>query len=218
MKTMPSKNTLKIYVEKSYYHIYNRGVNKEPIFLNEQDYKTFLSYLKFYLSFPDLRGDSSQVKVAPSKQLKNYADQVKLIAYCLLPNHFHLLIWQNEFDRINFFMRSLATKYSRYFNRKYDRLGPVFQSVYKAVLVESEDQLLYLSKYIHRNPLNLLPARSLLAGLAGYKYSSYPNYLRLFSQAWVEPLDFINSSYKSFVEETDERDLPTIKSILIEEI
>jgi len=84
--------------------------------------------------------------------------------------------------------------------------------------VESEDQLLYLSKYIHRNPLNLLPARSLLAGLAGYKYSSYPNYLRLFSQAWVEPLDFINSTYKSFVEETDERDLPTIKSVLIEEI
>ena len=215
---MPSKNTLKIYVEKSYYHIYNRGVNKERIFLDEQDYKTFLSYLKFYLSFPDLRGVSSQVKVAPSKRLKNYADQVKLIAYCLLPNHFHLLIWQNEFDRINFFMRSLATKYSRYFNRKYDRLGPVFQSVYKAVLVESEDQLLYLSKYIHRNPLNLLPTRSLLAGLAGYKYSSYPNYLRLFSQSWVEPLDFINSTYKSFVEETDERDLPTIKSVLIEEI
>ena len=167
---MPSKNTLKIYVEKSYYHIYNRGVNKERIFLDEQDYKTFLSYLKFYLSFPDLRGVSSQVKVAPSKRLKNYADQVKLIAYCLLPNHFHLLIWQNEFDRINFFMRSLATKYSRYFNRKYDRLGPVFQSVYKAVLVESEDQLLYLSKYIHRNPLNLLPTRSLLAGVCRHRF------------------------------------------------
>lgn len=212
---MPSKNTLKSYVEKSYYHIYNRGVNKERIFLDEQDYKTFLSYLKFYLSLPDLRGVSSQVKVAPSKQLNNYADQVKLNAYCLLPNHFHLLIWQNEFDRINFFMRSLATKYSRYFNRKYDRVGPVFQSVYKAVLVESEDQLLYLSKYIHRNPLDILPARRLLVG---YKYSSYPNYLRLFSQAWVEPLDFINSTYKSFVEETDERDLPTIKSVLIEEI
>ena len=215
MRTMPSKNTLKKYVEKSYYHIYNRGVNKERIFLDDQDYKTFLSYLKFYLSFPDLRGDSSQVKIAPSKQLKNYADQVKLIAYCLLPNHFHLLIWQDEFDRINFFMRSLATKYSRYFNRKYNRVGPVFQSVYKAVLIESEPQLLYLSKYIHRNPIELLPARRLLVD---YKYSSFPNYLGLFNQTWVKPLDFINSSYKSFVEETDERDLPTIKSVIIEEI
>ncbi len=214
---MPSKNTLKTYVEQSYYHIYNRGINKERIFLDSQDYKTFLSYLKLYLSIPNLQGDSLKValKVAPSRQLKNYADQVKLIAYCLLPNHFHLLIWQNEFDWINFFMRSLATKYSRYFNRKYDRLGPVFQSVYKAVLVESEPQLLYLSKYIHRNPLKLLPTRSLLVD---YKYSSYPNYLRLFNQVWFKPLDFINRSYKSFVEETDERDLPTIKSLLIEEI
>lgn len=215
MRIMPSKNTIKTYVEKSYYHIYNRGINKERIFLDAQDYKTFLSYLKLYLSPVSLQGDSSQVKAAPSKQLKNYTDQIKLNAYCLLSNHFHLLVWQDDFDRINFFMRSLATKFSRYFNRKYDRLGPVFQSVYKAVLVESEDQLLYLSKYIHRNPLDVLPARRLLAG---YKYSSYPNYLGLFNQTWVEPLDFINRSYKTFVEETDERDLLTIKSVLIEEI
>ena len=212
---MPSKNTIKTYVEKSYYHIYNRGINKERIFLDAQDYKTFLSYLKLYLSPVSLQGDSSQVKAAPSKQLKNYTDQIKLNAYCLLSNHFHLLVWQDDFDRINFFMRSLATKFSRYFNRKYDRLGPVFQSVYKAVLIESENQLLYLSKYIHRNPLDVLPARSLLAG---YKYSSYPNYLGLFNQTWVKPLDFINRSYKTFVEETDERDLLTIKSVLIEEI
>lgn len=210
---MPSKNTLKTYVEESYYHIYNRGINKERIFRDEQDYKTFLSYLKFYLSIPILQGDS--LKAAPSRQLKNYSGQVRLNAYCLLPNHFHLLIWQKEFDRINFFMRSLATKYSRFFNCKYNRVGPVFQSVYKAVLVESEEQLRYLSKYIHRNSLDVLPTRSLLAG---YKYSSYPNYLGLFNQAWVIPLDFINSSYKSFVEEIDERDLPMIKSVLIEEI
>ncbi|MFH0943468.1 MAG: transposase [Candidatus Beckwithbacteria bacterium] len=212
---MPSKNTLKQYIEDSYYHIYNRGVNKERIFLDDQDYKTFLRYLKMYLSLSDLQGDSLKVKVAPSRQLKNYTDQIKLIAYCLLPNHFHLLIWQNEFDKINFFMRSLATKYARYFNRKYHRVGPVFQSVYKAVLVESEDQLLYLTKYIHRNPIELLPTRSLLVG---YKYSSYGNYLNLFNQVWVKPLDFINKSYKTFVEETDERDLLTIKSVLIEEI
>ncbi|OGD60327.1 hypothetical protein A3I57_00365 [Candidatus Beckwithbacteria bacterium RIFCSPLOWO2_02_FULL_47_23] len=218
---MPSKNTIKVYVEQSYYHIYNRGINKDKIFLDDQDYKTFLSYLKFYLSFPNLQGDSSQV--APSKQLKNYAGQVRLIAYCLMPNHYHLMVWQNEADRINFFMRSLATKYSRYFNRKYKRLGPVFQSVYKAVLVESESQLLYLSKYIHRNPIEVLPARSLLVG---YKYSSYGNYLNLFYQDWVNKEDILGlfsktegaESYKTFVEETDERDLPTIKSVLIEEI
>ena len=212
---MPSKNALKKYIEKSYYHIYNRGVNKERIFLDAQDYKTFLSYLKLYLSIADLRGESSQVKISPSKQLKNYVGEIKLVAYCLLPNHFHLLVWQKEFDRINFFMRSLATKYARYFNRKYKRIGPVFQGVYKAVLVESEEQLLYLTKYIHRNPIEILPARTLLAG---YKYSSYGNYLGLFNQTWVKSLDFINKSYKSFVEESDERDLLSIKSVLIEEV
>lgn len=215
MKLMPAKNALKTYVEKSYYHIYNRGINKEQIFLDEHDYKTFLSYLKLYLLVPCLQGESSQAVLSPSKQLKNYAEQIKLAAYCLMPNHFHLLVWQNEADRINYFMRSLATKYVRYFNKKYERVGPVFQSVYKAVLIKDENQLLYLSKYIHRNPAEILPARTLLVG---YKYSSYGNYLGLFNQSWISPLDFINRSYQAFVEENDERDLSTIKSLLIEEI
>lgn len=221
---MPSPNTLKSYVSESYYHIYNRGINKAEIFLDEQDYKVFLSYLKLYLTLPELRGDSSQAHSnPPSKELRNYFDHVKLIAYCLMPNHYHLMVWQKEADRINFFMRSLATKYSRYFNRKYNRLGPVFQSVYKAVLVETEEQQVYLTKYIHRNPVELLPARSLLAD---YKYSSYGQYLGLFNQSWVnknEILDLIskigeNKSYEDYVEETGDADLPSMKTIVIEKI
>lgn len=218
---MPSKNTLKDYVEQSYYHLYNRGINKEKIFLDDQDYKTFLSYLKFYLTLPDLQGDS--LKVSPSRLLKNYNGQIKLISYCLMPNHYHLMVWQNEADRINYFMRSLATKYSRYFNRKYKRLGPVFQSVYKAVIIDNESQMLYLSKYIHRNPLGILPSRSLLEG---YKYSSYGNYLGLFNQNWINKEAILgmfsksktNNTYREFIEETDERDLPTVKSVVIEEV
>jgi len=159
---MPAKNALKNYVEQSFYHLYNRGVNKETIFLDDQDYKAWLSYLKFYLSVSSLRGES--LKVSPSRQLKNYTDKIKLIAYCLLPNHFHMMVWQNDAESINYFMRSLATKYARYFNRKYKRVGPIFQGVYKAVLVESEQQLLYLTKYIHRNQLNLQPSRRVLVG------------------------------------------------------
>lgn len=221
---MPSPNTLKSYVSESYYHIYNRGINKAEIFLDEQDYKVFLSYLKLYLTLPELRGVSSQAHSnPPSKELRNYFDHVKLIAYCLMPNHYHLMVWQKEADRINFFMRSLATKYSRYFNRKYNRLGPVFQSVYKAVLVETEEQQVYLTKYIHRNPVELLPTRSLLAD---YKYSSYGQYLGLFNQSWVnknEILDLIskigeNKSYEDYVEEAGDTDLPSMKTIVIEKI
>jgi putative transposase len=218
IKDMPAKNALKIYSDNSYYHIYNRGVNRASIFLDDQDYKTFLSFLKIYLSFP-LQGES--LKIAPSRKLKNYFGQVKLLAYCLMPNHFHLLINQNDSKSINFFMRSLATKYVRYFNKRHRRIGPVFQGVYKAVLVETERQFLYLTKYIHRNPLDILPTRRVLEG---YKYSSYPNYLQKFSQSWVDTEDILSyfsktnagQSYQNFVEETDESDLLPIKDLALD--
>lgn len=218
---MPAKNVIKEYHENSYYHLYNRGVAKNKIFLDEADYKTFIGYLKLYLTLPILQGLS--LKVSPSRKLKNFTAKIKLLAYCLMPNHFHLLIYQEDAELINHFMRALCTKYSMYFNRRYKRVGHVFQGSYKAVLVTSESQLLYLSKYIHRNPLELLPTGIILEG---YKYSSYGNYLRLFQQDWVNPNDILdlfsnsklNNTYRAFVEETDERDLPTVKDLVIEEI
>jgi len=218
---MPAKNVIKEYHENSYYHLYNRGVAKQPIFLDDHDYKMFLYYLKIYLSQPNLQGET--LKVPPTRQLKNFYNRLKLLAYCLIPNHFHLLIYQTEAEGINLFMRSFATKYAIYFNHKYNRVGTIFQGAYKAVLVKNEQQLIYLSKYIHRNALEILPTRSLLEG---YKYSSYGNYLKLFQQDWVKPDDILDlfstskysDSYRSFVEETDERDLLTIKNVVIEEI
>lgn len=210
---MPSKNIIKDFLPESYYHIYNRGVAKQKIFLDEQDYKTFLSYLKIYLT----KKDESK-KLAPTRQLKNFFEELILLAYCLMPNHFHLFIWQKNERSMANFMRSIATKYSRYFNKKYKRVGPIFQSRYKAVLVTRENQFIYLSKYIHRNP------RSTRTDLVGYKYSSYPNYLGYFNQAWVDKSEILSyfsklnrkESYRKFVEETDERDLLMIKDSMID--
>ncbi|MDZ4229100.1 MAG: transposase [Patescibacteria group bacterium] len=215
---MPAKNIVKEFAPESYYHIYNRGVAKQKIFLDDQDYKTFLSYLKLYLILSNLQGPT--LKVSPSRQLKNYFDQVKLLAYCLLPNHFHLFVFQKELNNITDFMRSLATKYSIYFNKKYRRVGPVFQGNYKAVMVKTENQFIYLSKYIHRNPLPL-PTR---LDLEGYKYSSYQNYLGKFTQTWLDKSEILSyfskqnpqKSYQQFVEEIDERDLLMIKDILLD--
>lgn len=216
---MPAKNSLKDYYPNAYYHVYNRGVAKQTVFLDEQDYKTFLSYLKFYLTPVDLQGQS--LKVAPSRKLKNYYREINLLAYCLMINHFHLFVFQKNPDTMANFLRSLMTKYSMYFNKKYKRVGHVFQGRYKAVRVESETQFIYLSKYIHRNPLEILPTGTVLEG---YKYSSYPNYLNLFNQTWVDKTDIMSyfskinpqESYKRFVEETDERDLPLIKDITLD--
>ena len=215
---MPSKNIVKEFVPEAYYHIYNRGVAKQKIFLDDQDYKTFLSYLKLYLTFPNLQGPT--LKVSPSRQLKNYFDQIKLLAYCLMPNHFHLFVWQKDANEITNFMRSLITKYAIYFNKKYKRVGPVFQGNYKAVIVKTENQFIYLSKYIHRNPLPL-PTR---LDLEGYKYSSYSVYLGRYNQTWVDKSELLsyfskinnNQSYKKFVEEIDERDLILIKDEMLD--
>ena len=193
------------------------------IYIDKKDYKTFLSYLKLYLTIPNLQGVS--LKVAPSRQLRNHADVISLQAYCLMPNHFHLLVYQTEPTGINYFMRSLATKYSMYFNRKYKRVGPLFQGTYKAVEITSEEQLIYLSKYIHRNPTDLLPSGSLPEGyLEDYKYSSYGNYLQLFSQSWIKTEDILSyfslvnkvKSYRNFVEEVDESDVLRIKEVVLD--
>lgn len=210
---MASKNTVKIDVENGYYHIYNRGVEKRTIFVYEKDYKTFLSYLKEYLSsLPDIKKLKRQFSVKDTvfkgipRQPKNYHNEIELLSFCLMPNHLHLLIKQVKKGAMKAFMQSLLIRYGMYFNKKYDRVGPLFQGRYKAVLITDEAYLLHLSRYIHLNPSeysdNLIKA-----------YSSYANYLGLRKSAWVNPetiLKFFNrstipelkktSGYKDFVE------------------
>ncbi len=207
---MPQKNSRKEYGAGGYYHIYNRGVEKRDIFLDEQDYKVFLGYIKFYLEVPDLQGQALQEKVSPSKVVKNYSEQIQLLAYCLMPNHFHFLIKQSTDRGIAEFMQSLTMKYVMYFNKKYMRVGSLFQGRYKTVLIGGEDQFVYITKYIHRNPIKLLPAGPGPADLEEYKYSSYGNYLGLFRQSWINTEEILlyfskirsRNTYRQFVEDS----------------
>ncbi len=221
---MPAKNRIKTYVSDSYYHIYNRGVEKRIIFQDEKDYVVFLSCLKLYLNPPKpldrrfsltLQGPSPtdrDIQVyAPCRQPNNHYGKIELVAYCLMPNHFHLCIKQTDRRAIDHFMRSLATKYAMYFNKKYERVGSLFQGRYKAVLIESEEQFTYLTKYIHRNPLKLATYKDRPRQLDSYPYSSYPNYLGTRHQTWVNPTNILayfsttspHNSYQNFVEETE---------------
>ena len=212
---MPAKNSVKEYESGGYYHIYNRGVEKRIIFLDEGDYKNFLGILKMYLVPPNLQGQTLQVdgtvkSMAPTKTPINFATEISLICYCLMPNHFHMMVRQNSDRSIASFLQTIMTKYVVYFNKKYRRQGSLFQGRYRAVRISNEGQFTYITKYIHRNPMDLLPARSDLAGLSEYKYSSYGNYLGLFKQSWVRTEDILSyfskmnprNSYQSFVEET----------------
>ena len=176
--------------------------------------------MKFYLTPNklDLRGrtlkDERQVNLPPSRRLNNFASEINLLAYCLMSNHFHLFIQQKTKTALPRFMQSLITKYVGYFNRKYDRHGALFQGKYRAVRVKSENQFIYLTKYIHRNPLPKKPTGSDLEGLANYKYSSYGQYIGLWKQDWVKSelvlkrylLGKEHVSYRKFVEEVEAGD------------
>lgn len=145
---MPAKNSIKTYVEDTFYHIYNRGVEKRVIFLDDHDYNTFIFYLKLYLSPPGF--DKKQ------RIRKTFHNDITLHSFCLMPNHFHLLIHQQKPTDITNFMRALSTSYSMYFNKKYKRVGSLFQGKYRAAVVDNDSYLIALSRYIHHNPTSLL--------------------------------------------------------------
>jgi len=193
---MSAKNSIKQYVENGYYHIYNRGVEKRKIFEDEQDYAVFLSYLKTYLTLKDLILLQRQLaesttalehaKVLREINLNNFFNEISLLAYCLMPNHFHMLIKQSTFNTIDNFINSLNTRYVMYFNRKNNRIGPLFQGVYKAVLVETDEQLLHLSAYIHRNPAKLLhKSKRKNLQLLLQQPSSLSDYIGITNTSWV---------------------------------
>lgn len=216
---MSAKNSVKEFVSDTYYHIYNRGVEKRLIFTDEKDYVVFLSYLKTYLLPKDekilaaILEDSDASAKDKDRALKlvrmnNFNDEITLSAYCLMPNHFHLLVKQKEERSIDQFMNSLCTRYSMYFNRTHKRVGVLFQDVYKAVRVTSEEQLLHLTRYIHRNPASQGDP------LRDYTYSSYRDYLGLANTLWVSKDAVLGhfskeekstNSYRSFVEDNNDR-------------
>jgi REP element-mobilizing transposase RayT len=128
---MPSRHEIKHYTPGSTYHVFNRGVDRRRIYIDSRDYHRFLDQIRRSLiSEPD----------------------VDLLAYCLMPNHFHLLLRQAEGRAASRFMQRLSIAYVMYFNKRYKRVGPLFQGKYKAVDVLGPLQLMEVSRYIHLNP------------------------------------------------------------------
>lgn len=199
---MPSKNALKTYVEGGYYHIYNRGVEKRRIFFDRGDYNTFLHYLSLYLTpIDEIRKEKPLLRLNIVKN--NLSDEVELLAYCLMPNHFHLLVKQKAIDGITRLMRQITTGYSMYFNKRYNRQGHLFQGRFKAANIDSDEHLLHLSRYIHLNP------KDRGVSLTEFEWSSYLNYLGNKNEQWVNTGLILNyftkgnyqGTYKQFVEE-----------------
>lgn len=161
-------------VTGQYYHIYNRGSEKRDIFTQSRDFSRFLKTL-FYYQFIGSKVSFSKFSKFELNLIKPILSKkiVEIICYCLMPNHFHCLIHQLQENGISNFISHLSNSYTKYFNIKYDRVGPLFQGAFKAVLIESDEQLIHLSRYIHLNPV----AAGLLTKPEHYRWSSYQEYI-----------------------------------------
>jgi putative transposase len=145
------------FANGEYYHIYNRGVDKREVFLDEADYERFLICLREFnrteaigsLYEKSLRekknGSSTPIRGVELPAL------VEIVSYCLNPNHYHLILKQNSEKGIEKFMQKVGTGYTNYFNKKYKRSGALFQGTFKTIHIDSNDYLLYLSAYINKN-------------------------------------------------------------------
>jgi putative transposase len=219
---MPSRNTVKSYEPESMYHVYNRGVDKRIIFVDERDYLVFLSFLKYaLLSDEELKNyeviDEGVISQASRFNLRREGlhGSVELVSFCLMPNHFHLLLYQYDIDGITRLMRSVATGYVLYFNKRHKRVGTLFQGRYKASKINSQGYWDHISRYIHLNPLDINQ------DYKTYQYSSYRNYIGEFNAEWLKPglvLDSFSSTeeYEKFVEEyiPEKEELKKLKELL----
>lgn len=170
------------FVESEHYHVYNRGVGKQEIFHDEEDYKRFVGLMFACNSSIPFKSDDLGKKQGLFNSIRG-EQIVNIGAYCLMPNHFHILISQNSEDGVSVFMRKLATGYAMYYNKKYKRTGRLFENKFKAEHAVNDRYLKYLFSYIHLNPVKLIDATwkekgiknktATLAYLSKYLYSSY---------------------------------------------
>lgn len=219
------------------YHVYNRGVEKRDIFVEDKDYLRFISDLGLFNDIEQTYNVGFKLRQPTIDVGHQYNDAktklVDILVFCLMPNHYHLLLRQRIDNGITKFMKKLGGGYVNYFNIKYQRVGTLFQGKFKSVLINSTSQLLYIPHYIHLNPLDkFMPEwrekkinnkQGAINFLKSYKWSSYSDYaseLRfpdvlersVLNEYFAGPNEYINDLH-NFI---GDMDLSGISDILLE--
>jgi putative transposase len=140
------------------------------IFKDDMDYTVFLNLLKRHLG-------KTIIKDKNGRDYPNYHQHLQLLAYCLMPTHFHLFVYQRDRNGITMLLRSVCVAYTMYFNRKYTRVGPLFQSRFKASMIDSDEYLAHITRYIHLNP----------SDYTNWPYSSLRYYVGNKHTEWLDP-------------------------------
>lgn len=213
---MPYRKTR--FINNHYYHIFNRGVEKREIFTSNSDYERFLETMYYY----QFGGAKPKLSTRKRYRLIDFEKSEKIVeinCYCLMPNHFHLLLRQRDEKGIQGFMGKVLNSYTKHYNTKYKRVGHLFQGTFKAVMIESDEQLIHVSRYIHLNPF----VSKLVDSANSYPYSSLEDFIsrRGSSICAAKPvMDLFKSvnDYKKFVvdHQSYARDLHKIKELALE--
>lgn len=157
-----------------FYHIYNRGNNKQQIYFDEHDY--FRMYLVMHVLNDKSRAGKRGIRASELDYKKSKNNFVDIIGYCFMPNHYHLLVRQRCEKGVSKFMHRLGDSYTKYFNSRYSHSGHAFTGPYKIRAIEKTSYLLHASRYIHTNPAELF-TQNCWSNITQYKFSSLSSYL-----------------------------------------
>lgn len=220
-------------------HVLSRGVDKRKIFLDDGDHFRFIHDL---FEFNDTESANNiWYYFRPSSDIVSRYNEkrkrkllVDILAFCLMPNHYHFMLAERMEKGISFFMKKLNIGYAKYFNQKYKRKGTLFEGRYKSVPLTSEAHFIHLPYYIHLNPLDLImpewrtgkiaSTREAMKFLEGYRWSSFPDYIGKKNFPSVISKDFLSEYFggpkeykKDTVKWLKDRDLTTIQNITLED-
>lgn len=209
------------------YHIFNRGIDRRPTFTDKKEYQRAVECIRYYrIDHPPVKL-SKFLRIEGSKRdemlqkLGTMDVLVQILCYCLMPNHFHLLVRQIKDKGISKYMSNYQNSYTRYFNTKNKRDGSLFLDQFKAVRIESDDQLVHVSRYIHLNPYTGYVVKSFI-GLEKYSWSSLTDYQHnsptFIEKRWLREFFPTPGKYKRFLyDQADyQRKLQEIKHLILE--
>ncbi len=169
------------FVTGQIYHVFNRSLFKQPIFKTSADYIRFL-WLTYLLQFKGKPFSPSHffqqtttVRQQMLQILQNIPSMVNILAFCLMPNHYHFIIEQIMDDGITNFISNLQNAYTKYFNIKFEKRGPLFLLPFKGVLIEDDAQLIHVIRYVHLNPYTAFIIKD-IKELSSYPWSSLREY------------------------------------------
>ncbi len=211
------------FVDGGIYHVFTRSIAGFEVFRYESDFVRMLALMRYYqyvtsIKFSDFIKSEGLEKVLHLSN--NYSQRrISILAYCLMPNHFHLIVKQEMPEGITHFMTDVLISFSCYFNKKIRRKGPLWEGRFKSVSIDSDSQLLHLTRYIHLNPVTAY----MVTRPDEWRYSSCNEYLdRVEANQRIcyysDVLDIVSNDYYDFLMDRIDyqRELKKLKNIIID--